>query len=201
VATTNSQSCTNASKNGTITINPPYTGCNTSNISLGAVGFTSSTTYSVNGLTLSSPVTATYCNNRTYSTFDGGSSGAYKADCAVNARSASYGNWFSWCMAVQYAAQLCPYPWRVPTKQDLCLIMNGSTTNCSTTAPKAANWLGFDWYGYVLPNWYYGGSGGYVMSSTEISATHVAFFDVWIDWSYWYEDREKHGGYTLRCVR
>jgi hypothetical protein len=98
VTTANSLNCANATAYGTITVNYPAipnTGCQTANLNLDTVGFTSPTTYSRNGLTISSPVTATYCTGRC-SSFDGGSSGAYKADCATSSQIT--GHLFSWCM-------------------------------------------------------------------------------------------------------
>jgi hypothetical protein len=110
-----------------------YTGCTTASINLGTVGFTSSATYSRYGLTISSPVTVSYCNNRNYPTFglDGEDNGEFKADCSRNEYRTSYGSWFTWCMVAQYASKLCPNPWRVPTKDEHCLIVNGYTTDCS----------------------------------------------------------------------
>jgi uncharacterized protein (TIGR02145 family) len=170
ITTTNSQSCTNATATGKITVNSAitYTGCTTPSITLGAIGFTSSTTYSRNGLTISSPVTATYCNNRTYSTFDGGSSGSHKADCAQNYYSTSYGNWFSWCMVKQYASQLCPSPWHVPTKEDHCKLVNNSTTNCSNVG-----WSMHGVAGYVFAGFVEAGAPGYPNGGLYWSATDL----------------------------
>jgi uncharacterized protein (TIGR02145 family) len=133
VATTNSQSCTNDSKTGTITVNPAvtYTNCNTASINLGTVGFTSSSTWSVNGLILSSPVTATYCDKTTFNA----SNSPYNADCRKSSAAAN-GHLFSWCMVAMYAHQLCPSPWRAPTRSDLCQIANNSPNDCSETTQQ-----------------------------------------------------------------
>jgi hypothetical protein len=126
VTTTNDCSYTNASAYGTLTVSTGS--CIPATINLGTVGFTSAATYSVNGLILSSPVTVTYCNNRALSSFDGGVTGAYKVDCAKNTVNASYGNWLSWCMLVQYATTLCKHPWRVPSQDDLQQIVDYAHT-------------------------------------------------------------------------
>jgi hypothetical protein len=205
VTTTNSNGCTNVNATGKIVVNAPpitYTNCTAPTLTLGAVGFTSSTTYSVNGLTLSSPVTVTWCNTRTYSSFDGGSSGAYKAECAQNYYSTSNGNWFSWCMVVQYASQLCPSPWRVPTLEDHCQIVNGSPSSCGDKSGTINGSYGYTHTGYVLGQAYYrGGTDGYQWSSTENGADDA--------WLLYYRSgvtgprsyMRKRVGAALRCVR
>jgi hypothetical protein len=209
VTTTNTNGCANPSASGTITVANTYTGCTTASINLGTVGFTSSTTYSRNGLTISSPVTVTYCNNRTYSTFDGGSGDRHKADCAKNHYDVSYGNWFSWCMVAQYALQLCPSPWRVPTKEDHCLIVNGSTTNCSDIGVNFNGVAGYAYTSYIdtggaaASGWY----GGY-WSSTENGAYRAYNLELWV-WNHEtgqssvspQSSYPKDQGFALRCVR
>jgi uncharacterized protein (TIGR02145 family) len=206
VATTNSQSCTNASKTGTITVNPvppiTYTGCTAPSVTLGTVGFTGSTTYSRNGLTISSPVTATYCNGRTYTSFNGGSSGAYVADCAQNFYSTSYGNWFSWCMVVQYANQLCPSPWRVPTKEDHCKLVNNSESTCATLNSTFNGVVGYAFAGNAdAGSCGSGGATGDYWSCGELNGTNG--YALGIDAGHTYPQRihGKHYGFPLRCVR
>jgi hypothetical protein len=125
VTTTNSNGCSNATATGTITVNPNNY-CLPSNLTLGTVGFTSTATYTRNGITISAPVTATFCQKTTYA---GGSTGAFQADCRNNP--GYVGDFFSWCMVVQYESQLCPSPWRAPTSEDYMMYANGTTTDDS----------------------------------------------------------------------
>jgi uncharacterized protein (TIGR02145 family) len=203
VTTTNSNGCSNATATGRITVQLSTKGCTTASLNLGTAGFTSSTTYSRNGLTISSPVTATNCNNKTYSSFDGGSSGNYKADCANNNYDASYGNWFSWCTVVQYASKLCPSPWRVPTNEDHCLIANNSSTDCSNKIGYDLG--GVDGYaktGYVRAGTAVGASvRGYYWSSTSTSDSNAVYFSFNSGGTYPSLAIEKDVGFALRCVR
>jgi uncharacterized protein (TIGR02145 family) len=131
VTTTNSNGCSNAAITGTITVNldyVPVAGCSPAAFSLGTIAFANADTYTRNGIILSAPVTASGCQKTNY---DGGSSGAYNADCRDNP---GYdGDLFSWCMVTQYAAQLCPSPWRVPSAPDYMMYANGSTSNTNAT--------------------------------------------------------------------
>ena len=200
VTTTNSNGCANASASGTITVLPA--GCTIATFNLGTVGFTSTQTYTRNGLTISSPVTATYCNSRTYTSFDGGSSGAYKADCAVNYYDAAFGNWFSWCMVVQYAADLCPSPWRVPTREDHCLLVNGSTSSCSSLDITFAGVVGYGLTGYTdSGSFHSGGNWGYYWSSTEESNTDAYLLYTRQNFTTPVNLASKSFGLALRCVR
>jgi len=117
---TDATGCTN-------TVSYAYSGCNTSNINLGTVGFTNNQEWEIKDgndnviQTWSAPVTATYCGTRTTHYNAGSNAAGYNADCRNNI-DPSYGHIFSWCMVAQYAATLCPSPWRVPTLEDLCVI-------------------------------------------------------------------------------
>jgi hypothetical protein len=205
VTTTNNKGCANPSATGkiTVTLPPPitYTGCTAPSLTLGTVGFTSSQTYPRNGLTISSPVTATYCNTRTYSSYDGGSSGAYKADCATNYYSATRGNWFAWCMVKQFASQLCPSPWRVPTQADLCQFVNNSPYDCSSYTGFLYSDVG-DWLtGYVNSGSYDGSPYILWQTSTEDDSNRA--------YSLYYNGANtilqnsvtKSFGFALRCVQ
>jgi len=82
----------------------------------------------------SDAVTATACQK---TSFDGGyrdsTTGHYwgnhnfSADCRSNPDFS--GDLFSWCAVVRFRNELCPYPWRVPTRRDfrnLDIAMGGS---------------------------------------------------------------------------
>jgi hypothetical protein len=156
VSTTNALNCANASMSGSIITK----GCNPSSLTLGAVGFTSSATYNINGIIVSSPVTVTYCNSRPPAGFTPGSDGNFYADCANNTCNASAGNWFSPCFVLQYKEQLCKSPWRVPTRADLSIIKlnhpNGDVHNNGALDNPVLNALptGVMRAGQQCPNYY-----------------------------------------------
>ena len=86
---------------------------------LGVVSFHTNREWTIEGngitQTWSDAVTATACNK---TVFDGGW-GRYtyfNADCRSNP--GFPGDLFSWCAVARFADVLCPYPWRVPTRQD-----------------------------------------------------------------------------------
>jgi hypothetical protein len=175
-------------------------GCVPSNIELGKVGFVSDKTWNIGTQTWSAPVTATYCNKNTYygRDYDTG----YTVDCAVNYFNPAYGNWFSWCMVTLYAKQLCPSPWRVPTKNDLCQFVNRDPKNCQRSIVVLEDRWGYSktsgmWFNehYFMPDV------GTCWSST--SENNDAAYALW---SENYETdpaafMTKDCGLTLRCVR
>jgi hypothetical protein len=73
----------------------------------------------------SDPVTASNCQKET---FDGGSQTSFNADCRSNP-SGFRGDFFSWCAVVRFAEVLCPYPWRVPTREDFMRLSNALCDN------------------------------------------------------------------------
>jgi len=78
----------------------------------------------------SAAVSASACNKTTYS---GGSQGSFNADCR-RASNGFHGHYFSWCAVIRFEDVLCPYPWRVPTRQDfvdLDLNLGGNGMNRS----------------------------------------------------------------------
>jgi uncharacterized protein (TIGR02145 family) len=82
--------------------------------SLGTVGFATSETWKIGNQEWSDAVTATACNK---TTFDGGEKTNFNADCRSNPN--QKGDLFSWCAVYRFQDQLCPAPWRVPTKKDI----------------------------------------------------------------------------------
>ncbi|MDR0729653.1 MAG: fibrobacter succinogenes major paralogous domain-containing protein [Prevotellaceae bacterium] len=195
VTTTNNNGCPDASANGTIVV---AAGCIPATFSLGAVGFTSNDIYSRNGLIISSPVTATYCTGRC-SSFDGGSSGAFKADCAPS--SLFSGHLFSWCMVMQYADQLCPSPWRVPTAEDHCLLVNGSTSNYTGIESTFNNVVGYAYTGSALSGSCSTLSYGYYWSSSEHSDVGAYFLGFNSITTNPQTNSFKNYGFALRCVQ
>jgi uncharacterized protein (TIGR02145 family) len=202
VTTTNSQNCPNASKTGTITVNSAitYTNCNPSNINLGSVGFTSVNTWTVNGITISAPVTATYCSKGTYS----GGSGPYNADCRSNSNT-DYGHLFSWCMVAEYEELLCPGEWRVPTALDFYHIANDPADPYQFNLSQTINMNGWLSSGNATVAGYVENccGCGYYWAATETSPLNAQRCTVcsygirpWID-----ATEGKYYGFSLRCVR
>jgi len=180
--------------------------------SLGTVTFHSqghNVVVSGNGITQtwSGAVTATNCQK---TTFAGGSTGNFNADCRSN-NSGFPGDLFSWCAVVRFADELCPYPWRVPTLQDFIDldIAMGGNGNIRGDTPQfvqdnyITRWGGaFGGYcssdGTLLNQ----GIWGIYWSQTENYATNgrILFFSTSgnISPQGW---NAKVVGLTLRCVR
>jgi hypothetical protein len=201
VTTTNSNGCANATASGTITVQPAVDsyGCYPSTLTLTGVGFANSNTYTRNGITISAPVTVTTCQKTTYS---GGSSGSYNADCRTNP---SYdGDLFSWCMVVQHAVQLCPSTWRVPTRNDYCKYAGFADVCTMPTSDLKSGMEGWLLGGYCNPTGLLYGQGaiGYYLCSSEYSSDcgDGVFVDDSVCGPY-YDTDGKCYGFALRCVR
>jgi len=129
--------CVFAQQSNTIAM----TGCNT-NIpgwgnSLGSVSFASNQTWTIGNQTWSDAVTATACQKET---FNGGCRKTlnFSADCRSNP--GFPGDFFSWCAIVRFAVDFCPYPWRVPTREDfitLDRILGGTGIFRNTRSPRS----------------------------------------------------------------
>ncbi|MDR0694068.1 MAG: hypothetical protein LBF81_02045 [Prevotellaceae bacterium] len=108
-----------------------------STVSLGVISFTQGSEITVTGSSYtqvwSRPVTATGCQKEI---FYGGTIGSVKSDCRTNPDYA--GDYISWCAAVKYAEQLCPFPWRIPTPDDVCRLHNALTGATCVEATNAA---------------------------------------------------------------
>jgi len=107
---------------------------------LGTVGFATSKTWKVDNQEWSDAVTATKCQKET---FFGMSSGKNNADCRTNPNYS--GDLFSWCAVYLFQKQLCPAPWRVPTKDDFVALDKAlrETTTVVKTVREASG------YGFV----------------------------------------------------
>jgi hypothetical protein len=204
VKTANSLSCPDATASGTITVNNlgvTFANCTAPSLPAFTAGFASTSTYVVNGLTISAPVTATYCSGRC-NVFDSGSTGAFKADCAPSPQDGFGGHLFSWCMAKQYAAELCKSPWRVPTKADWCKVINNSTSSCNdknvgyigsygftnSGAANKGNCMESPTSAYYWSSDQYNSDNAHPLKLTSTTASPG-------DWAL------KYYGYALRCVR
>ncbi len=84
--------------------------------SLGTVSFKSDKVWKVGDQEWSDVVMASNCSNREqFNGYEENSTDPYNMDCRSNP---GYGDLFSWCAVVGFQDELCPYPWRVPTKDD-----------------------------------------------------------------------------------
>jgi hypothetical protein len=178
ITATGASGCSNQYASGSIMIYPEGIdgyGCVPSSINLGTVGFASTVTHVVSGAygsqTWSAPVTATYCDKTTYS---GSGVDGYAADCRSNAE-LSYGHLFSWCSVVQYAEVLCPSPCRVPTREDMCIMVRNimGVPSCSVHSAQTA--ILAEW-GASLSGYSFGplsvsasGTGGYYWTRSAMS--------------------------------
>ncbi|MDR3132740.1 MAG: Ig domain-containing protein [Prevotellaceae bacterium] len=199
VTAANAKSC-NTTATGKITVLSyvPYSGCNPATFSLSTVAFANAATYTRNGIILSAPVTASGCNKTTYA---GGSSGAYNADCRTNP---GYdGNLLSWCMVKQYESQLCQSPWRVPTTQDFMMYANGSTSNNSPQSSVKAGMHGWLLGGYCGSSGTLSDQGSYgdYWSSSENSSDRGYNADITSSTFLPQNIYRKSTGFTLRCVQ
>jgi len=175
--------------------------------SLGTVSFASNQTWSVGHQIWSDAVIATACASRT--AFNGGNWHArdFNADCRNSAGNANFsGHYFSWCAVMRFANQLCPYPWRVPTRDDFETLHfylgqphNASGSFMGTTAsPNGGTWGGARFTGdasNIHSTW------SAYWSSTEQStgeARSLQFTESILSRAgIWYKDY----GFAVRCVR
>jgi uncharacterized protein (TIGR02145 family) len=102
-----------------------------------------------------------------------------------------------------YKDQLCPSPWRVPTKEDFMMYANGLPSNTQSTTivhGGVEGWLlggYFDTYMDQMKDYWR----GYYWSSSEYNDEYA--HNVWLDSSYFYpyNTHEKGDGHSLRCVQ
>jgi len=151
----------------------------------------------------SGAVTATNCQKTTFAV---GPTNNFNAECRSNPDFP--GDLFSWCAVVRFADMLCPYPWRVPTRQDfinLDIAMGGSGNNRSETPQFIQDNYITLWGGAFsgLGGTFWGqGDWGFYWSQSERNADQVFRLNFHVvggvspqSWSL------KHYGTSLRCVR
>jgi uncharacterized protein (TIGR02145 family) len=210
VTATGAGGCGNTYASGSILIYPVGVdgyGCVESNLTLGTVGFASTVTHVISGVygsqTWSAPVVATYCDKTSY---QGSEANGYKADCRKNPDKPS-GHYFSWCLVSQYSEQLCPSPWRAPTRDDFCLLdkLVRDVSVCSNSNLDA---LFVELWGGTYGGYY--NSGGHIiyLGTTAFYWSPLAFDDkAGVAFAYasgsvypqYYQ--EKHYGIQVRCVK
>jgi uncharacterized protein (TIGR02145 family) len=161
-------------------------------------------TISGNGVTQiwSDAVTATACNK---TTFDGGSEGNYNADCRSNP---DYpGDLFTWCAVVRFKDELCPAPWRVPTREDfidLDKALGGQGKDGDGDVELYIKAWGGAWSGWSNASGNVSTHGRFAIywSQTEISPTNGNKLHLYSSGQiYARSSFEKNAGFALRCVR
>ncbi|MCL2028636.1 MAG: fibrobacter succinogenes major paralogous domain-containing protein, partial [Bacteroidales bacterium] len=212
--------------------------------SLGTPYFRTSETWEIsgNGITQvwSDVVLAPGCNHVTYSS-TGNNTTPYTSACKWSLNDAEtpingngtrptstqapggstyYGDYFSWCMVIRYADQLCPDNWRVPTCQDfvnLDVALGGSGSSSGyTDTDIVAKYVGTSASGTAGQFWggafvgYCNGGGTLTgqgstaryWSSSESTTTSVHSLYFGTGGNVYQQDTSgKVTGLALRCVR
>jgi uncharacterized protein (TIGR02145 family) len=129
---TNNPAGNNTANLGTITWGTPAnTNINTNSVNIPAANGGPAQTWS-GAVFVQACAIGNSANNNAYtdatvsraSVNDGVARAHYHTECRQSARSwngragSTTGDLFSWCFVMRYAEQLCPAPWRVPTRED-----------------------------------------------------------------------------------
>lgn len=177
---------------------------------IGVVRFKTAETWSLGNQIWSDAVMASNCQKETYQ------GGGGNADCS---RNPNYGDLFSWCAVVRFEKELCPSPWRVPTKEDF---INLDKTLGGTGENRDGAWRsGEDKVLKYIDSWggSYGGGGSsnpnrntvslsnqgssaFYWSKTEFNTTQ-AFLLLFNNQDNIYPQHrhDKRNAFALRCVR
>jgi len=137
----------NATARSVVAVLPERCGTDTPGwgVSLGTVGFASNKIWEIGNQVWSDAVTASACNK---TSFHGGYRGSfsrtdyYFMDCRSNPNFP--GDLFSWCAVIGFGNQLCPEPWRVPTRQDfinLDIALGGNGQGCSNNSAHFTKYI------------------------------------------------------------
>jgi len=217
-------------RTATATINVVIRGCNASPLTftLGTPYFATNETWIITGTDgrpnqeWSDAVRAPGCDKTTFTV---GNSPNFNANCR-NATNGFDGHYFTWCMVMRFANQLCPpaQGWRVPTRQDFIdLDMNlggngenrSATVNGFTTSQQLAWYIGATGSGTVAVNrggiWggsrFTGHATGLTIptsnywSQSETSATDALYLSISPGNIRPQSIRTKSNGFAVRCVR
>ncbi len=116
----------------------------------GTVSFRSATTWVVGGQEWSDTVLASGADKNT---FTGVSGNTYIPD---GMRNGDFGHMFSWAAANEFGDELCPAPWRIPSKEDfvaLDIALGGTGSNFQATSgqeDRYRNEWGLEWAGQAF---------------------------------------------------
>jgi uncharacterized protein (TIGR02145 family) len=187
-------------------------GCNTSvpewGQNLGTVSFATNQEWTVGNQIWSDAVQTSVCSGRSPSAFEYGVEGNLVANCRSNP--GQKGDFFTWCAVMRFADELCPSPWRVPTKEDfaeLNLALGGEDEE-RYNSPAVRNRFLTDWGGtyngrlFYSDLWHQGVNAAYWSQSDNDFAEVYNLFYCNAGWI----DRTSHQGHyysgaALRCVR
>ena len=181
------------------------------NESLGIVSFASDRTWMIDTRIWSDAVTATNCDKTSFNTVCRSCENnlSYNADCRSNP---DYpGDLFSWCAVFRFQDELCPAPWRVPTREDFISLnrtLRDTIVNFRPKNPEIRDKYLNDWGGVYGGGCFLGGrlydQGTHALywSQSENNPDHgyrLFFAENGVVYSavgYF-----KRNGFALRCVR
>ena len=184
--------------------------------SLGTHSFASPGATIIGTQTWSGAVRMSGCVKTTY---NGGATPNFNADCRSSTNNAVSGNYFSWCMVMRHAAQLCPAPWRVPTTEDFATLHAAlgyttlpaplgyvpliANTYVGTAGTAAAPQIGGSWGGsrFAAYSGYLTDAHSRYWSSSEASTTTARTLALNATTVYPQSEYDKAYGFSLRCVR
>jgi len=172
----------------------------------GKVSFATDQTWTVGNQIWSDAVQATECNKVT---FVGRVGDQYVADCRSNPN--HKGDLFSWVAVATFGEELCPKPWRVPTKQDfidLDIALGGEGIYVmhaffrNVPDKYISNW-GAVFGGFCESNGSLDSQGdrGIYWSQSETGGYAYSLCVAKNFFAYPHSLEEKSKGFTLRCVK
>jgi len=181
---------------------------------LGTPTFVSNQTWTVPGTdqVWSDAVRAPFCDKDTYQGAMPGIGGAQRVDCRRSVNDAFEGHFFSWCMVMRYANELCPYPWRVPSRADFVILRDnmlggaealiGTVGTVAEPTPRGGEWGGTRFTGG------FNNSGGAVAGETTFywsvtEQTGTLTFRLYINAAGVNPDAtaNRFHGHAVRCVK
>jgi hypothetical protein len=114
--------------------------------------------------------------------------------CRSYAQGVNTWYYYNWLYVNEHSAQLCPAPWRVPTKSDFDVLVTHATVTMLSDA-----W-GYGGYVYYVPILYTGSCAVY-WSATESGGMRAYSFDYWNNIGVGVDFNDKELGYQVRCVK
>jgi uncharacterized protein (TIGR02145 family) len=156
-------------------------------------------------------VFASLCNKKTW---DPGSSPNYLADGCRPSDAASSVTYFTWAAVVRYQDQLCPFPWRVPTKDDFVTLFQylGGTGTSGDSFPdvrdrlvlQTSNGWGGAYGGYCGSDGSLNSQGSSALYWSQSETTTTSGYSLSFSTGAYVSPQSsnvKHLGFLLRCVR